>query len=71
MMHPDIVRMFAHEWRREMLAAADRHRLASLVRREARAAKRARRIASHDPTARRRQGLRKILLRRVWLWRLG
>jgi hypothetical protein len=65
MMHSDISRMLGHE-RREMLAAADRHRLASLARREARAAKRARRIASHDPTARRRQGLRKILLRRVW-----
>jgi hypothetical protein len=71
MMHSDITRMLDHERRSEMLAAADRHRLASLVRREARAAKRARRIASHDPTARRRQGLRKILLRRVWLWRLG
>ena len=71
MMHSDITRMLDHERRREMLAAADRHRLAGLVRREARAAKRARRIASHDPTARRRRGLRKILLRRVWLWRLG
>jgi hypothetical protein len=71
MMHSDISRMVVHERRKEMLAAADRHRLASLVRREARAAKRARRIASHDLTARRRQGLRKFLLRRVWLWRLG
>jgi hypothetical protein len=71
MMHPDISRMFDHERRREMLAAADRYRLASLVHREARAAKRARRIASYDPTARRRQGLGKILLGRVWLWRLG
>jgi hypothetical protein len=71
MMHSEISRMLVHR-RSEMLAAADRHRLVSLVRREARAAKRARRIASHDPTARRRrQGLRKILLRRVWLWRLG
>jgi hypothetical protein len=70
MMHSDIARMLGHE-RRETLAAADRHRLASLARREARAAKRARRIASHDPPARQRQGLRKILLRRVWLWRLG
>jgi hypothetical protein len=68
MMHSDITRMLDHERRSEMLAAADRHRLASLVRREARAAKRARRIASHDPATRRRQGLRKILLRRVWLW---
>jgi hypothetical protein len=68
MMHSDITRMLDHERRREMIAAADRHRLASLVRREARAAKRARRIASRDPAARRRQGLRKILLRRVWLW---
>jgi len=71
MMHSDIARMLERERRREMLAAADRHRLASLVRRQARAAKRARRIASHDPTAHRRQGLRKILLRRVWSWRLG
>jgi hypothetical protein len=68
MMHSDISRMFERERRREMLAAADRHRLASMVRREARGAKRARRIASHDLTARRGQGLRKILLRRVWLW---
>jgi hypothetical protein len=70
MMHSDISRMLGHE-RREMLAAAERYRLASQLRREARAAKRARRIASHDPTARRRQGLTKILLRKVWLWRLG
>jgi hypothetical protein len=70
MMHSDIGRMLGHE-RREMLAAADRHRLASLLRREARAAKRARRIASHDPAARRRQGLTKIPLGKVWLWRLG
>jgi hypothetical protein len=71
MLHPEMSKMLNHEHRREMLAAADRRRLASLVRREARAAKRARRIASYDPTAHRRQGLRKILLRRVWLWRLG
>ena len=71
MMHSDITRMLDHQRRREMFAAADRRRLASLVRREARAAKRARRLAGHDPTARRRQGLRKILLRKVWLWRLG
>jgi hypothetical protein len=71
MTHPDITGMLDHERRREMLAAADRRRLASLVRREARAAKRACRIASDDPTARRRQGLRKILLRKVWSWRLG
>jgi hypothetical protein len=71
MVHPDITRMLDHERRREMLAAADRRRLAGLVRREARAAKRARRIAGHDPTVRRRQGLRKILLRKVWSWRLG
>jgi hypothetical protein len=70
MMHSDISRMLGHE-RREMLAAAERYRLASQLRREARAAKRARRIASHDPTARRRQGLTKIPLRKVWLWRLG
>ncbi len=71
MMHSDITRMLDHQWRREMLAAADRRRLASLVRREARAAKRARRLAGHDPTARRRQGLRKTPLRKVWSWRLG
>lgn len=71
MMHPDITRMLDHERRKETLAAADRYRLASLVRRESQAAKRARRSAGHDPTARRRQGLAKILLRRVWLWRLG
>jgi hypothetical protein len=71
MTHSDITGMLDHERCREMLAAADRRRLASLVRREARAAKRARRIAGHDPTARRRQGLRKILLRKVWSWRLG
>jgi hypothetical protein len=71
MMHSDISRMLDHERRKVMLAAADRHRLASLVRCEARAARRARRIASHDLTARRRQGLAKILLRRVWSWRLG
>lgn len=71
MTHSDITGMLDHERRREMLAAADRRRLAGLVRREARAAKRARRIAGHDPTARRRQGLRKILLRKVWSWRLG
>jgi hypothetical protein len=71
MMHSDISRMVERERRREMLAAADRHRLASMVRREARAVKRTHRIASHDPTARRRQGLVKILLRRMWSWRLG
>lgn len=71
MVHSDITRMVVHERHRAMLAAADRHRLATLVRREARAAKRARRIATRDPAARRRQGVRKILLRRVWLWRLG
>jgi hypothetical protein len=71
MVHPDITRMLDHERRREMLAAADRRRLAGLVRREARAAKRARRIAGHESTVRRRQGLRKILLRKVWSWRLG
>ena len=71
MMHSDIARVLERERRREMLAAADRHRLASLVRREARAVRRARRIASHDPTACRRQGLGKVLLRRVWSWRLG
>lgn len=49
MTHSDITGMLDHERRREMLAAADRRRLASLVRREARAAKRARRIAGHDP----------------------
>jgi hypothetical protein len=70
MIHPDITRMLDHERRRGMLAAADRRRLAGLVRREARAAKRAP-IARHDPTVRRRQGLRKILLRKVWSWRLG
>jgi hypothetical protein len=37
MTHPDITGMLDHERRREMLAAADRRRLASLVRREARA----------------------------------
>ena len=71
MMHSDITRMLDHQRRREMLAAADRRRLASLVRREARAARRARRLAGRDPAARRREGLRKILLRKVWLWRLG
>lgn len=71
MTHSDITGILDHERRREMLAAADRRRLASLARREARAAKRARRIAGHDPTARRRQGLRKVLLRKVWSWRLG
>jgi hypothetical protein len=40
MTHSDITGMLDHERRREMLAAADRRRLASLVRREARAAKR-------------------------------
>ena len=39
MMHSDITRMLDHQRRREMLAAADRRLLASLVRREARAAK--------------------------------
>ena len=71
MMHSDITRMIERERSREMLAAADRHRLASMVRREARAAKRARRIASHDPAPHPREGLVKILLRRVWSWRLG
>ena len=71
MQHPEISKMLNHEHRREKFAAADRRRLASLVRREARAAERARRIASHDSIARRRQGLRKFLLRRVWLCRLG
>ena len=37
MVHSDITRMAAHERRRETLAAADRDRLATLVRREARA----------------------------------
>jgi hypothetical protein len=71
MMHSDITRMLDRERRKEMIAAAERYRLAGLARREVRAAKRARRIAGHDPTARRRQGLAKTLLRRVWLWRLG
>ena len=71
MVHSDITGMLDHERRRAMLAVADRRRLASLVRREARAARRARRLASRDPAARRREGLRKILLRKVWLWRLG
>lgn len=71
MVQSDLTRMVVHERRTEMLAAADRRRLASLVRREARAAKRARRLAGRDPAARRRQGLRKILLRKVWSWRLG
>ena len=71
MQHPEISKMLNDEHRREMLATADRRRLASLVRREARATKRARRIACQDPTAHRRQGLRKILLGRVWSWRLG
>jgi len=69
MVHSDITRMVDHQRRREMLAAADRDRLASLVRREARAAKRV--LAIRDPAARRRQGLRKILLREVWSWRHG
>jgi hypothetical protein len=42
MTHSDITGMLDHERRREMLAAADRRRLTSLVRREARAAKRGR-----------------------------
>jgi hypothetical protein len=71
MMHPDVSAMLGRERRREMLATAARRRLAGMVRREARAAKRARRIASCDPAARRRQGLAKILLRGVWSWRLG
>jgi hypothetical protein len=71
MLHPEISKMLNHEHRRDMLAAANRRQLASLVHREARAAKRTRRIASHDPTAHRRQRLTEILLRRVWLWRLG
>jgi len=71
MVHSDITRMVDHQRRREMLAVADRDQLASLVRREARAAKRVRRLASRDPAARRRHGLRKILLRKVWSWRLG
>jgi hypothetical protein len=70
MQHPEISKMLNDEHRREMLAAVHRRRLISLVRRETRAARRARRIATHDPTAHRRQGLRKILLGRVWLWRL-
>ena len=49
MTHPDITGMLNHEQRREMLAAADRRRLASLVRREARAAKRARRSLATIP----------------------
>jgi hypothetical protein len=71
MMHSDIARMLERERRTEMLAAADRYQLASLVRRDARAANRARRIAGHDPTECGRQGLGKVLLRRVWSWRLG
>jgi hypothetical protein len=71
MQNPKISQMLNHDHRREMLAAADRRRLARQVRREAQEAKRARRIASHDPTAHHRQGLRKILLGRVWLWQLG
>jgi hypothetical protein len=71
MQNPEVSKMLSHDHRREMLAAADRRRLARQVRREAQAAKRARRIASHYPDAHRRQGLRKILLGRVWLWLLG
>jgi hypothetical protein len=71
MMHSDISVMLERERRAEMLAAADRRRLASLVRAEARAAKRARRVAGRDPAARRPLGLAKIPFRRVWSWRLG
>jgi hypothetical protein len=71
MIHPEISKMLNHEHRREMLAATDRRRPASLARREARAAKRARGIASHDSAAHRRQIVTRILLRRVWLWWLG
>jgi hypothetical protein len=67
MMHPEISRICDRERRKEMLAAADRGRLASLVYREAPAARPARRIARHDSVVRREQILRKILLRRVWL----
>ena len=45
MVHSDITRMVDHQRRREMLAAADRDQLASLVRRETRAAKRGPRSA--------------------------
>ena len=71
MLHPEMSKMLNHEHRRDILAAADRRRLASLVHSEAQGAKRTRRIASHDSIAHRRQRLTKILLRRVWLWRLG
>jgi len=71
MLHPEISKMLNHEHRRDMLAAADRRRLASLVHREARAARRTRQVVSHDSSAHRRQRLTRILLKRVWLWWLG
>jgi hypothetical protein len=70
MMHPEITVMNDRERRKQMLAAADRSRRARLACGEARAARRARRLACHDSGVRGPQRL-KVLLKGVWWWRYG
>jgi hypothetical protein len=70
MMHPEITVMNARERHRQMLATADRCRQAKLVCDEARAARRAGRLARHDSGVRGLQRV-KVLLRGVWWWRCG
>lgn len=57
MMHPDISMMNGRERRREMLAVADRWRLAGQARDMARAARCADRLAGHESGVR---GLRRL-----------
>jgi hypothetical protein len=63
MMYPDISTMNGRERGREMLAAADRRRLARQARDIARAARRVRRLADHGSGVPGPQRLNKILLR--------
>jgi hypothetical protein len=63
MMHPDITMINDRERRREMLAVADRRRLARQARDMARAARCARRLAGHDSGVRGLQRLSSLLLR--------
>jgi hypothetical protein len=63
MMHSAINMMNGRERRREMLALADRWRLACQARDMARAARCARRLAGHDSGVHRLQRLTRVLLR--------
>jgi hypothetical protein len=62
-MHPDISIINGRERHREMLAVADRWRLAGQARDMARAASCARRLAGHDSGVRALQRLTRVLLK--------